>query len=381
VTIPGLADVLEGPGSHQREGSAPPRPPAVHHTHPHEATPNERRHHRWAVLVGLLGTVLVGVLVAAQSRVNGELAPQFVPDEVARFGWRGPADAAVASGIDAAVLSFSIGWVLVLLATLVSTRGRLGVGRVRAALRAGDLRWWMLLGGLGGASFIAGQGIAVPVLGVSVFTVATVAGVTIGGLLVDRFGLAPGGVRPYTARRVVGCVVAVLGVALSVSGSLSDGIASGAAVAVFVVVLVLCLPIGAATAAQQAVNGRVAQQAGTPWVAGLVNFTAGLTALLLARLVLVGTVGFGPLPQQWWLYLSGPIGLSFIILGAVLVRTLGVLLLSLGNTAGQLVGSIAIDEVFPTSAGRPGLVQVVAAVVIFAAVALAASRPRHARTT
>lgn len=348
--------------------------------HPHEATPEQRRHHRWAVLVGLLGTVLVGVLVAAQSRVNGELAPQLVPAGTTRFGWRGPADAAVASGIDAAVLSFSIGWVLVLLATLVSVRGRLGLGRVRAALRAGDLRWWMLLGGLGGASFIAGQGIAVPVLGVSVFTVATVAGVTIGGLLVDRFGLAPGGMRPYTARRVVGCVIAVLGVALSVSGSLSDGIASGAAVAVFVVVLVLCLPVGAATAAQQAVNGRVAQQAGTPWVAGLVNFTAGLTALLLARLVLVGTVGFGPLPQQWWLYLSGPIGLSFIILGAVLVRTLGVLLLSLGNTAGQLVGSIAIDEAFPTSAGRPGLVQVVAAVVIFAAVALAASRPRHARS-
>jgi len=324
--------------------------------------------------------VLVGVLVAAQARINGELAPQLVPDDPARFGWRGPADATVASGIDAAVLSFSIGWVLVLLAAMASTRGRRGTSRVRYALRTGALRWWMLLGGLGGASFIAGQGIAVPVLGVSVFTVATVAGVTIGGLLVDQLGLGPGGVRPYTARRVVGCVVAVLGAALSVSGSLSGGIASGAAVAVFVVVLVLCLPVGAATSAQQAVNGRVAQQAGTPWVSGLVNFTVGLTALLVARLVLVGTVGFGPLPQQWWLYLSGPIGLSFIVLGAVLVRTLGVLLLSLGSTAGQLVGSIVIDEMFPTSAGPPGPVQVVAAVVIFAAVALAASRPRHARS-
>ncbi|MFC5381354.1 DMT family transporter [Aquipuribacter nitratireducens] len=331
------------------------------------------------VLLGLVGTVAVGVLVAAQSRVNGELAPRFAPSTGpdAWWVWRGPADDAVAAGIDAAVLSFAVGWLIVLVGTLVQARGRHGMAEVVHALRDGSLRWWMLLGGLGGATFIAGQGIAVPVLGVSVFVVATVAGVTVGGLLVDRFGLAPGGARPYTARRVIGCVLAVGGVAFSVSGSLDGGIASGASVLLFSVVLLACLPMGALTAAQQAVNGRVAQRSRTPWVAGLGNFTAGLAALLLARLLLIGTVAPGPLPDQWWLWLSGPIGLSFILLGAVLVRTLGVLLLSLGNTGGQLVGSIAIDELFPTAAGRPGLVELVAAVVIFVAVALAASRPRR----
>ena len=366
-------------GSEQPPSHPDPHHLDPHHPHPPEATPAQRRRHRWVLLAGLLGTVLIGLLVAGQSRVNGELAPRFVPAAEPRVGWRGPADDGVASGIDAALLSFAIGWVLVVALTLLTPRGRRGTRSLRSSLRDGRLRWWMLLGGMGGASFIAGQGIAVPVLGVSVFTVATVAGLTIGGLLVDRFGLSPNGPRPYTTRRVVGCVVAVGGVALSVSGSLADGITSGAPVAVFVLVLVLCLPVGAGTAAQQAVNGRVAQQSGTPWVAGLVNFTVGLAALLLARLVLVGTVAPGPLPDLWWLYLSGPIGLSFIILGAALVRTLGGLLLSLGNTAGQLVGSITIDELFPTDAGRPDVVQVVAAVVIFAAVALAASSPRHAR--
>lgn len=331
------------------------------------------------VLLGLLGTVVVGVLVAAQARVNGELAPRFAPGDATGgwWSWRGPATDPVAAGIDAAVLSFGVGWVLVVLGTLALPRGRRGLAELARALRRGALRWWMLLGGLGGAAFIAGQGIAVPVLGVSVFVVATVSGVTVGGLLVDRLGLAPGGKRPYTTRRVVGCLLAVAGVALSVSGSLDGGIASGAPVLVFAVVLLACLPMGAATAAQQAVNGRVAHASGTPWVAGLGNFTAGLAALLLARLALVGTVPPGPLPERWWLWLSGPIGLSFILLGAVLVRTLGVLLLSLGNTGGQLVGSIAIDELFPTAAGRPGLVELLAAVVIFLAVALAASRRRR----
>jgi transporter family-2 protein len=85
------------------------------------------------------------------------------------------------------------------------------------------------------------------------------------------------------------------------------------------------------------------------------------------------------MPAAWWSYVSGLIGMSFIILAALLVRTLGVLLLGLGTTAGQLLGSITLDELLPTGAGRPGPVELGAAVLIFAAVLLAASRPGRPR--
>lgn len=330
------------------------------------------------MLVGLLCTVVVGLLVAGQSRINGELAPVFVPDAVAEAGWRGPAGDGVAAGLDAALLSFGIGWLLVVVGALATPRGRRGLRLLIRSVREGRLRWWQLIGGVGGAAFVAAQGIAVPVLGVAVFTVAVVAGLTVGGLVVDRFGLSPNGARPFTIRRVLGCLLAVAGVALSVSGSVAGSTALQDGVVFFVLVLGLALVVGGATAAQQAVNGHVAVQARSPWTAGVVNFTAGLVTLIVARLALVGTAAPAPLPTQWWIYLSGPIGLTFIVLAAVLVRTLGVLVLSLGNVAGQLVGSVALDELFPTDAGRPGVAELTAAAVIFAAVALAASRRRAA---
>ncbi|MFC3689046.1 DMT family transporter [Aquipuribacter hungaricus] len=340
-------------------------------------TPAAGARHRLVLLVSLLGTVVVGMLVAVQSRVNGEVATVLVPGVTG--GWRGPGGDRVAAGLDAAVLSFGIGWVVLVVTSLLTPRGRRGLRAVLSALRHGRLRWWQALGGTAGAAFVAAQGIAVPVLGVAVFTVACVAGLTVGSLLVDRLGLSPNGPRPFTVRRVVGCLLAVAGVALSVSSSLLGGLGLAAGVLVVVLVVALALAVGAGTAAQQAVNGHVAIHAGSPWTAGLVNFSTGLAVLLPARLLLVGTVPPAPLPTAWWSYLSGPIGMSFIILAALLVRTLGVLLLSLGNTAGQLVGSITLDELLPTEAGRPGVVEMLAALLIFAAVVLAASRPRRSR--
>ena len=344
---------------------------------PAAAEPTHPGRHRVVLTLGLLGTTVVGALVAAQSRLNGEMAVVLTP--AALGGWRGPGSDRVAAGIDAAVVSFVIGWVPLVLGMLLLPAGRRGVRGLVASVRTGRLRWWQTIGGFGGAVYVMSQGIAVPVLGVAVFTVAVVAGLTGGSLLVDHVGLSPNGARPLAARRVLGCLLAVLGVAVSVWSSLADGVGLGAGVVVLVLVVGLSLLVGAGTSAQQAVNGHVALQSGSAWAATLVNFTAGLLLLLLLRLTVVGTVPPAPLPGDWWLYLSGPIGMAFIVLAAALVRTLGVLLLSLGNTAGQLVGSIGLDEVFPTGAGRPGAVELAAAVLIFAAVVLAASRPRRAR--
>ncbi|WP_423784479.1 DMT family transporter, partial [Francisella tularensis] len=59
------------------------------------------------------------------------------------------------------------------------------------------------------------QGVAVGVLGVALFTVGIVAGQVVGGLVLDRIGLGPGGRVMLTVPRMFGAVLAVIAVAVS----------------------------------------------------------------------------------------------------------------------------------------------------------------------
>ncbi len=321
--------------------------PSVGTAHEHHHAPV------WALTLAFV----VGLLVVIQSRSNGELA------------------VAVHDGLFAAVLSFGVGALilLVVIGLRPATRRALVVS-LPARLRTRQLRWWHLVGGLGGALLVAGQGIAVPLLGVALFTVGMVAGNTGTSLLVDRFGLGPGVPRPLTVRRVVAAVGVTLAVGLAVSGRLRSGDLVAWA-------LVLVLIAGAATAVQSAVNGQVAVQTGDPLAATSVNFAVGLTALLVALGVehLAGHAWVAPPPpwEQPWLWLGGPVGVLFIASATIVVKPLGVLLFGLLNIAGQLTGSLISDLVFPTQ-GTVVSWQLLSGMALTAAsVALAATRPRR----
>ena len=141
------------------------------------------------------------------------------------------------------------------------------------AYRSGRLVWWQFLGGLGGASVVASQTVTVPLLGVALFTVALVAGMTGSSLLVDRIGLAPGGKRAITGPRVIGAVGTTVAVGLAVSGRLSEGNLA-------ILALIAVVAAGVASSFQQAVNAQISVATRDPLVAAFVNFVAGLIALI-----------------------------------------------------------------------------------------------------
>ncbi|MEV4415337.1 DMT family transporter [Catellatospora sp. NPDC049609] len=297
-----------------------------------------------AVGVGL--AVLGGVCLALQSRVNGELGR--------RLG----------DGIAAASVSFGVGLVVLLLALpwmFGSTR------RILDAVRSGELRWWQCVGGACGAFLVTTQGLTVPLLGVSVFIVAVVAGQSASSLAVDRLGVGPGGVRPVTRNRAIGAVLCVVAVVVAVGDSLGDPHALGLAA--------LPLLAGVAVAWQQGVNGRVARAAGSPWPATLLNFAVGSVALLVALAIESVLRGGGPpgaFPDAPWLYVGGPLGIVFIAISAAVVHRIGVLLLGLGMIAGQVLGALGIDAVAPGTAGRPDLLTITGALLTLVAVRVAA---------
>jgi transporter family-2 protein len=304
------------------------------------------------VWLALIVSVLIGALYAVQSRVNGELGHQ------------------IGNGFTAAVISFGSGLIILSLGLIVFRRGRRGLQLVARAVSAKHLSWWHLFGGLAGALFVLSQGLVAAPLGIALFTVAVVAGQTVSGVLMDRFGIGPGGRRPLHASKIVGALLALVAVAVTVSGELRGSDA----------LWLLGLPLiaGIGQGWQQAVNGQVRVTAQSALTATFLNFLTGTIALVLAALVQGLLVGFAlDLPGNPWLYTGGLIGCIFIAGAALVVRTTGVLMLGLCIVAGQLVCALALDLLAPTPGHPLGLTTIVGTALALVAVVIAAVRWRH----
>jgi transporter family-2 protein len=299
--------------------------------------------------IALGAAVGSGALVAVQARINAGLAED------------------LDDALLAALVSFGTGLVVVAAVVLARSPARRAWSRVR------EVPWWTRAGGLGGATLVAVGAYAAPRIGVALLTVGLVAGQTSGGLLVDRAGLGPGGRRPLTAPRVAGAVICLVAVLVSVIGKPTKAATPA--------LLALVVVAGFLIAAQQAVNGRVRGVTGDAAVATLVNFLVGTTALI-AVYVSVRTaagwdVGHWPGANQWWLYLGGPLGATFVAVAAIIVRMLGVLRLGLAVIADQLVGAILLDVAVPAAERGVAAATAAGAVLTFIAIAVSGRAVRR----
>jgi transporter family-2 protein len=298
---------------------------------------------RLPLAAGLPLAVASGLAIPVQGRINGALG--------ARLG----------DGISAAVVSFSTGLIVMVIVSLLAPRGRAGLAQILPALRERRFPPYYALAGGIGAFFVFAQSFTVGLLGIALFTVATVTGQTLSGLLVDRLGIGPAGKKSVTGIRVIGCILTIAAVSWAVSPRFAGGgagaasaagsAAAGGAAEPAALLLPIILPVlaGFLMSFQQAMNGTATVHYGTPIAATLVNFIAGTCVLWVAWSIKVAVAGpANPLPGEWWYYLGGPMGCVFIGLGALLVRSLGVLVTGLGMIAGQLLGSLGLDLLVPT---------------------------------
>ncbi|CAN5135233.1 DMT family transporter [soil metagenome] len=316
---------------------------------------NNHIHSRGAVALAVAGAVVCGGLVAFQSRINGELGHE------------------LDNGYLAAFISFGSGFVIMAIIALAIPGTRRGVAGIFRSIRAGTTPWWYAVGGAAGGLFVLSQGLTAATLGVALFTVATVTGQTLSGLLVDRSGLGTMLPKPITAFRLVGAVLAVLAVAFSVSPQVQGGIPLW--------VLILPLLAGLSLGWQQAVNGQVKEISNSALTATFFNFLVGATVLgivlLVHQLVAGAPIHFSDKP---YLYLGGINGIVFVAGYAIVVRYTGVLVMGLAAIAGQLVASLFFDIVFPVAGHQLAWTTVVGTLVTLVAVGIA-SLPWRGRET
>ena len=300
---------------------------------------------------------LIGAFIPLQSRINGELGSQ------------------LGDAVLGALLSFGGGLVVMVLVALLLPTVRRGVARLPGAVRRGELPPGYLLAGTIGAFLVLSQSAVVAVIGVAVFTVAVVAGQTLGGLLTDAIGFGQPVRRRPTTTRVVGAVVVLVAVALSASSSLT----AGRPWLELLGPALLPLLAGLLTGFQYAANARTGTVAGSPLAATVANFVAGTAALLLAALVR-GVDLPATWPAEWWLYTGGLYGIVFIGGSAALVPHTGVLVLGLGSIAGQLLASLTLDVFAPVSDSGVSAGTVAGTLLALVAIAIVSLRGGRLRT-
>lgn len=310
-------------------------------------TPTDATDHHGPAWWALPLALLAGLLTPTQSRINGQLSAE------------------MHDGFTTAVISFTTGLVIVTLLVLATPKARRGTATLFTDLRHGRFGWWWALGGLGGGFFVLAQSLTVTLIGVALFIVSTVAGQSVTGLVVDRYGLGPGGPRPLTPNRVLGAALMVVAVVIAMSASLHLSVSPW--------LLLMPVVAGVLISLQQALNGRVTAHSGHFLTATLTNFILGTAFLLVVASFRWLRHGLpDALPHNPLLYLGGAIGVIYIGIGAHLAKPLGVLTLSMALVAGQITGSVLIDLLFPASGEHLGWTTIVGAGLTLVAAAITA---------
>jgi transporter family-2 protein len=269
---------------------------------------------------------LSGAMIALQARANGELSHR------------------LDNGLQAALVSFSSGLLIILLITPFSPDIKQGVKNLRTAVANKELARWKLLAGALGGSFVAIQTQIVPLIGVAIYSVASIAGQTAMSLVVDRIGLTGGGKKLISPRRVIAAVLTVIAVLVSVWDRIDANNLS------MIAVTAGCIA-GAVVGVQRALNGQINEYSHQSFTTSLLNFITGTTFLVILILVgvVIGKNDLSPLPAgPWWIYTGGVIGVIYIAFTSTIVQHLGVLTFTLFSVGGQLAGSLLIDLLSPT---------------------------------
>ncbi|MDP9998448.1 DMT family transporter [Pseudarthrobacter sulfonivorans] len=275
-------------------------------------------------------SLAVGTLLAAQARINSFLAAE------------------MGDGFAAALVVFSLGFTTTAALTLVHPTARAAVRLFLGQLRRGEIGWWICLAGPMAIVAVLAQAATVKVIGLALFSLFFIFGQMVSSASIDHFGWAMGRRLRLTPIGLAAVVLALAGVVAASLPRLGNSWASTSLVFVFV------FAAGLLMSWQMALSGSVTAATGRPEPAGLATYVFGITALLMVITVMLlagsGTGVLHGLAQvKWWYVAAGILGPVVVLLGAVIIRTVGALLFSMGLVAGQLAGSMLLDVAWPSA--------------------------------
>jgi bacterial/archaeal transporter family-2 protein len=142
------------------------------------------------VALYLVFAFVAGAMIPFQAGINAQLAH-----------W-------VQSPVRAAFVSFVVGTAALLILSVAIWKPLPTGGRLAGA------PWWVWIGGLLGAFYVAGSIVTAPRLGASVLIAAVIAGQSLASLLVDHYGWVGFREHHISAGRIAGMALVLAGVVL-----------------------------------------------------------------------------------------------------------------------------------------------------------------------
>lgn len=321
---------------------------APHGTAPDGARATSADHPRSRVLLAAFVAIGGGAFATMMNTINGQLG------------------AAGTGPVLAATISYGV--------TLIGASALFVARRkVRASWRVVRTQgsWWWFAVGVLAVPIVAGFAWGIPLLGVALAVVCTVAGQVVASLTLDALGIGARVATVLTPRRAGAALLALTGVVIASFGD--HGNLEGTRAIITAGALFLA---GAVSVGAQAGSGKIMARIEDPFVAAMTTSTGGFLGicLIVAAQFASGAMENVTMPSQWWMYLGGFFGLVVGIAGAFAVRHLGTFVLTITVLGGQMVTALTVDLFSPV--GVDGLTLAATAVVLTAALLVINRAPR-----
>ncbi len=270
-------------------------------------------------LPAIVAAVIGGSLMAVQARANSGLGQE------------------IGSGIFAALVSFSVGLIIIGFFTFSLKKNRAALSSSLKKLSSKEIPWFFVFAGSLGGFFVIMQGVVAGVIGIALFSIGLVSGSAIAALVLDGYGLLGLTKRAIGLKRVAGILVAITG--LIIASDIGSQVPSP--------LIALPFVAGIGIGFQQAMNGKFGKLAESPAVPTFFNFLAGTTFIAIALIILEGF----QIPTSWpanpLLYLGGVVGVIYIFMQVLVLPRIGALSMGISMLVGQLTGSVLLDIFVP----------------------------------
>ncbi|MFC6259424.1 DMT family transporter [Levilactobacillus fujinensis] len=275
--------------------------------------------------------ITIGIILSLQTAVNSRL--------------RG----FIGSPYQASFVSFTVG-TLFLAVILLLNRQPLGISQHLLTTQP----WWIWIGGLLGVIFLTTNILLFPHIGGIQTAIMPILGQVIMGVIIDNFGWFHSPQQSLTLIRLLGLLVALIGIIVTVA--LPEIIQAHVAPASNPNPAhgnpwpwrLLGIVTGALGATQTTINGRLGLALNSALHAAFISFLIGTLCLFL--IVLLVHHNFRAIRQAtghgkpWWIWIGGAMGGIFVLGNAYLAPILGTGQTVVFALLGQIAGGLLVDQ-------------------------------------